>query len=209
MSCYIGADSQRSMWADLRARMVEHIICGCDDILGLAKQLAPEVTKFESHPLSIADIREVMPRKNAKVVVSRFTYDDPIPDLPEAPRPRCNRWEISIYFQYTRDKFKLLVCKKDDWVFDRAFSFSTCAERVVHVRKNTSLNDLRTDKFLYYLRDLIGVSLKKIKHVNLCGALVDIHDYSYKLKCGNGVRVKGAMCAKCRAAKLKRKYSQI
>lgn len=197
------------MWTDLRARMVEHIIHGCDDILGLAKQLVPQVTKFESHPLSIADIREVMPRKNTKVQVSCFTYDDPIPDLPEAPRPRCNRWEISIYFQYTRGKFKLLVCKKNAWVFDRAFSFSTCSERVVYVRKNTSPNDLQTDKFLYYLRDLIGVSLKKIKQTNLCGTLVDIHDHSYKLMCGNGVRVKGAMCAKCRADKLKRKFSQI
>lgn len=150
-----------------------------------------------------------MPTSNQKTSILSFSYDDPIPDLPEAPL-RSNKWRITIYFHYTKKKtFKLIIRKTNQTVSGSTFSYSTVDESITIVRKDTSKEDLQSNQFLYYLRDLIGVNLKRIKEVALCESLVYIHDYSYQLLCGNGVKVKGADCYYCRGRKLKRKFKDI
>lgn len=197
------------VWTDLRTDMIKHLIQGKHDITSAAEQLTTQVNKFQFHPLTIEDIKDAMPTSNQKTSILSFSYDDPIPDLPEAPL-RSNKWRITIYFHYTKKKtFKLIIQKTNQSVSGSTFSYSTVDESITTVRKDTSKEDLQSNQFLYYLRDLIGVNLKRIKEVALCESLVYIHDYSYQLLCGNGVKVKGADCYYCRGRKLKRKFKDV
>ena len=69
--------------------------------------------------------------------------------------------------------------------------------------------DLDTDTFLYYLRDMMGNTLPNSKmHKSVADSKTTGTGHT-KLLCGCTVKTKGAMCGCCRNKHLKRKFNQI
>lgn len=199
------------MWSQLRKDMVEQILGDkC-----LAIDVVSHVTKYEYHPLSVQDLKEaVQPLKQAKkswkqARIGDFEFDMPIPKM--LPPERSNHWNVMIYFMYhpTKKIFKVEMYKDAMSVYERYSTYTSSRHVYQFSRKGTTKEDLDSDTFLYYLRDMMGIYFTKLKHASVCGRLVDNWDRTYKLLCGSNVKTKGAMCQECRNKHLKRKFNTI
>ena len=205
------------MWSQLRAQMVEQILG--DESECLAKDL--KVTDYEYHPLSVKDLKEaIQPLKKAKkswkqIRMADFEYDMPIPEMPPLPdhytEPRSNHWRVLVYFMYhpTKKIFKVEMwkhaCRKPRSV--ETFNFSR--HEYKFSRRDTTKEDLDSDTFLYYLRDMMGKFFIKLKQTQVCGKIKDNWNGCHKVMCGYIVKIKGAMCQDCRSKHLKRKFKHI
>lgn len=205
------------MWSQLRAQMVKQILG--DETQCLAKDL--KVTDYEYHPMSVQDLKEaVQPLKYAKKSwkqsrMADFEYDMPIPEMPPLPdhytEPRSNHWRVLVYFMYhpTKKIFKVEMwkhaCRKARSV--ETFNFSR--HEYKFSRRDTTKEDLDSDTFLYYLRDMMGKFFIKLKQTQVCGKIKDNWNGCHKVMCGYTVKFKGAMCQDCRNKHLKRKFKCI
>lgn len=205
------------MWSQLRAQMVKQILG--DETQCLAKDL--KVTDYEYHPMSVQDLKEaVQPLKYAKKSwkqsrMADFEYDMPIPEMPPLPdhytEPRSNHWRVLVYFMYhpTKKIFKVEMwkhaCRKPRSVETFDFSRQDCR----FSRNSTTKEDLDSDTFLYYLRDMMGKHFVKLKQTQVCGKIKDNWNGCHKIMCGYSVKIKGAMCQDCRNKHLKRKFTHM
>ena len=199
------------MWSQLRKDMVEQILGDkCLDI-----DVVSHVTKYEYHPMGVQDLKEaVQPLKQAKkswkqARIGDFEFDMPIPEMP--PPERSNSWGVMIYFMYhpTKNIFKVEMYKHAMSVYGKYQTYNSSRQVYKFSRKDTTKEDLDTDTFLYYLRDMMGIYFTKLKHTQVCGRLVDNYSKTHKLMCGYNVKTKGAMCQYCRNTHLKRKFNTI
>lgn len=204
------------MWSQLRKDMVEQILG--DNTQCLAKDVASHVTKYEFHPMSVRDLKEaVQPLKQAnkawkQVRMAEFEFDLPIPQMPPPPEgQRSNRWRVMIYFMYhaTKNIFKVEMWKHALEQHDKYATYDYSRQYYFFSRKDTTKEDLDSDTFLYYLRDMMGVYFTKLKQIQVCGRIKDNWNETYKLLCGGTVKTQGAMCGCCRNKHLKRKFNQI
>lgn len=207
------------MWSQLRHELVEQILG--DNTQCLAKHIASQVTQYEFHPMSVQDLKEaVQPLKKAKKSwkqyrMAEFEFDLPIPKMPPLPEhydnPRSNKWRVMIFFMYhaTKKIFKVEMFKYALDQYERYSTYNYSRQEYKFSRKNTSKEDLDSDTFLYYLRDMMGKYLTKLKKTQLCGRIKDNWNGSYKIMCGSTVHTQGAMCGDCRNKQLKRKFNQI
>lgn len=204
------------MWSQLRKDMVEQILG--DKTQCIAKDVLSHVTKYEYHPMGVQDLKEaVQPLKQAKKSwkqsrIGDFEFELPIPEMPAPPEgQRSNSWRVMIYFMYhpTKNIFKVEMYKHAASVYNRYSTYNSSRQVYKFSRKDTTKEDLDTDTFLYYLRDMMGIYFTKLKHARVCGRLVDNWNKSYKLLCGYNVKTKGAMCQECRNKHLKRKFNTI
>jgi hypothetical protein len=194
--------------------MVEQILG--DKTQCIAKDVLSHVTKYEYHPLSVQDLKEaVQPLKHAKKSwkqsrIGDFEFELPIPELPPEGQ-RSNSWRVMIYFMYhpTKNIFKVEMYKHAMSVYEKYPTYNSSRQVYKFSRKGTTKEDLDTDTFLYYLRDMMGIYFTKLKHTQVCGRLVDNYSKTYKLLCGYNVKTKGAMCQECRNKHLKRKFNDI
>lgn len=200
------------MWSQLRKDMVEQILGDkCLDI-----DVLSHVTKYEYHPMGVQDLKEaVQPLKQAKkswkqARIGDFEFDMPIPEMP-APPERSNHWNVMIYFMYHPIKkiFKVEMYKHATSVYEKYSTYTSSRQVYKFSRKGTTKEDLDTDTFLYYLRDMMGIYFTKLKQLQVCGRLVDNWNGTCKLMCGSNVKTKGAMCQYCRNKHLKRKFNTI
>ena len=173
------------MWSQLRKDMVEQILGDkCLDI-----DVVSHVTKYEYHPLSIQDLKEaVQPLKQAKkswkqARIGDFEFDLPIPDF--FTDERSNKWNVMIYFMYhpTKNIFKVEMYKHATSVYEKYSTYTSSRQVYKFSRKDTTKEDLDSDTFLYYLRDMMGIYFTKLKHARVCGRLVDNYNWTYKLLC--------------------------
>ena len=155
------------MWSQLRKEMVEQILG--DKTQCIAKDILSHVTKYEYHPLSVQDLKEaVQPLKQAKkcwkqVRIGEFEFDLPIPEMPPLPdhytEPRSNTWRVMIWVMYhaTKKIFKVEMYKHAIGAYQRYSTYTSSRQQYKFSRKNTTKEDLDTDIFLYYLRDMMGI----------------------------------------------------
>lgn len=211
--------SQRNMWSQLRQDLVEQILG--DKTQCIAKDVVSHVTKYEFHPMSVRDLKEaVQPLKQAnkawkQVRMAEFEFDLPVPKMPPLPEhyanPRSNRWRVMIYFMYHAKKkiFKVEMYKHALEQYDRYATYDYSRQQYKFSRKNTYMEDLDSDTFLYYLRDMMGKYFTKLKKTQVCGRIKDNWNGTHKIMCGSTVHTQGAMCGCCRNKHLKRKFNQI
>ena len=166
--------------------------------------------QVQYHPLSVQDLKEaVQPLKQAnkawkQVRMAEFEFDLPIPKMPPLPEhyanPRSNRWRVMIYFIATKKIFKVEMWKHALEQYDRYATYDFSRQQYKFSRKNTSMEDLDSDTFLYYLRDMMGKSTlpnsKKHRsvaeskttgmgHTNYCAEAL----YILKVPCADAVEI--------------------
>lgn len=207
------------MWSQLRAQMVEQLLW--DETECLAKHVTSHVTKFEYHPLSVQDLKEaVQCLKKAKKSwkqyrMAEFEFDMPIPEMPALPEQytetRSNRWTFIVYFMYnpTKKIFKVEMWKHATRQAMTVSTFDFSRQEYKFSRRDTTKEDLDSDTFLYYLRDMMGKYFVKLKQTQVCGRIKDNWNGCHKVMCGYSVEIKGAMCQACRNKHLKRKFKHM
>jgi len=217
----------------LRRRTIEHLICGTQGVQSLALQIVSVVRQFQCHPMNIAQLKEVVhsmlqkkAKRYSKFTVANFGCVLPAPDLPQYTYnskgdltmvsqglPRVNAYTIDLEFIYDilKGTFKVEALKM---VHDTTQHLNklVCysAGRMDHTMTRTAKNstELEEDTFLYYLRDLVGTMLCRIKRQQPCSRL-KMHPDKYLVRCGRGVRYQGASCRQCLSDSLKEIYNTI
>lgn len=199
-------------WQSLRSDILR-IILG-EKIEGEARDIYLHITKYECHPVSITHLKHSMhilttrQRGWVKQMFFNFRYDMPVPD---AFGPNySNRWNLEVQFHYHRKRqlFKIFM-KRTAWSHATKtplFGASTAHHWVS--RKDTSVEDLFSDTFIYMLRDKLGVYLTKLKYTPCCLGPRTFGRNTQHL-CGTRVFSKGAFCYHCRQVHLKRKFEEI
>ena len=175
---------------------------------GVGQQIASNVRRFESHPISVATITQTLKHMTYKKRLCSFDVAEPIPDMPPCDKPRGNVYCIELWFCWDRGgQFKIQFKKytatlKPEYAYTYS-SFSKTYEKV-YLQHNVI-----TERFCYTLRDAIGVLYAKVKGMPVCGTVVDIKNKAYKILCGNTVHIRGAKCETCLGRSLKRKFEEI
>ena len=181
---------------------------------GVGHQIASNVRRFESHPISVATITQTLKymkhKGKYKKRLCSFDVAEPIPDMPPCDKPRGNIYCIELWFCWDRrGQFKIQFKKytatlKPEYAYTYS-SFSKTYEKVY----DRNENQVFTERFCYTLRDAIGVLYAKVKGMPVCGTVVDIKNKAYKILCGNTVHISGAKCERCLGRSLKRKYEEM
>ena len=111
-------------------------------------------------------------------------------------------------YHATKKIFKVEMYKNAMCQYDRHATYSFSRKQIKFSRKGTTKKDLESDTFLYYLRDMMGIYLTKLKKTQVCGRIID-NWQGLPVLCGFNVKTKGAMCGSCRNKHLKRKFNLI
>ena len=220
-------------WKSLRRRTIEHLIGDTEGVQSLALQIVSVVRQFQCHPMSIAQLKQVVhsmlqkkAKRYSKYTVANFVCVLPAPDLPKynynsdgdltmvsQGLPRVNAFSIDLEFIYDllKGTFKVEALKM---VHDTTQHINklVCysAGRMYHtmVRTYITSKELEEDTFLYYLRDLVGTMLSRIKRKQPCGRL-KLHPDNYLVRCGREVRYQGARCRQCLSDSVEEIYNTI
>lgn len=220
-------------WMSLRRRTIEHLIGDTKGVQSLALQIVSVVRQFQCHPMSIAQLKQVVhsmlqkkAKRYSKFTVANFMCVLPAPDLPEynynsngdltlvsQGLPRVNAYSIDLEFIYdlVKGTFKVEALKMmhdTTQHINKLVCYS--AGRMYHtmIRTATNSTEMQEDTFLYYLRDLVGTMLCHIKRQQPCGRL-KLHMDNYLVRCGRGVRFQGASCRQCLSNSLEEIYNTI
>lgn len=202
------AEVQRKKWETVRVDLVSHLLG--EGVPSVGGDIASCVTKFEWHPLSVQDLGDVLSRLKASSAwstaeVASFEFELPVPDLDGL---RTNAWSLRVAFAYSSRKrvFKVEMFRQSLKSLHVMETYDDSRWFLCFRRSDTDLSDFKSRRFLYRLRDKMGVWLKRMQRPMVCGSVVKSWNERYDVLCGENVRVQGAMCYHCRSLSLKRKF---